>query len=259
MTEEFFLKAVGMFLIAMVRFTGFFVNVPAFGEGVLPMRVKAGLSALCALIVLPHLLQTQTLPEIGGPAYGLMIFREMIIGVTLGYVVMIAVDSLKFAGEIMGMQIGFSFVQVVDPESSRGQGLVAEFFQVLGVLLFLILGGHIILLQTLAKSFDIVPLSGAIIQNGLVSEIAKLTASIFSLGLQIAMPIIAIILIGDVALGIIAKTVPRMNIFQVGFSVKILLGLWTVLTLLPFVADIIKTLYLQTSGNFYTILNLMHR
>jgi len=103
-----------------------------------------------------------------------------------------------------------------------------------------------------------VPLAGATLNWGIVSEVVKLSASIFFLGFQISMPIIAIILIGDVALGIIAKTVPRMNIFQVGFSIKILLGLWTVLILLPFVADIIKNLYLQAYGNINTILNLMH-
>ncbi len=258
MTEEYFLKAVGTFLIAMVRFTGFFINMPAYGEGIVPMRIKAGLSGLCALIVLPHLLKTQLLPDLGIFEYGLMIVKELVMGITLGFVVLTTIDALRFGGEIIGMQIGFSFVQVVNPESNRGEAIVPEFFQVVAVLMFLFLGGHIIILQAFAQSFELVPLAGIIISGGIVNTVVHLTGTIFFLGLQISMPLIGIILLGDVALGIIARTVPRMNIFQVGFPIKILLGLWALGFLLPFLSDLIKILYQQVFENINALLILMH-
>ncbi|MDN5278467.1 MAG: flagellar biosynthesis protein FliR [Clostridiales bacterium] len=257
MTEAFFLKAVGMFLIAMVRFSGFFINMPVFGESTIPMRLKAGLSAFCALIATPHLLATQELPELSVPGYGLMIIREMTLGFCLGFVVLLIMDSLRLAGQIIGMQIGFSFVQVADPSSNRSLGIVSEFFQMMGSLFFLIIGGHLILLQAFFQSFDLISLDKLQITSGVVEEIILYSRMIFVCGLQIAMPIIGVILVGDVGLGIIARTVPKMNVFQVGFSLKILGGLIILIVLMPHVTDIIRVLINASLGEVNTLLNHM--
>ncbi len=256
MTEANFLKAVGLFLISLVRFSGFFINLPAFGEGTIPMRVKAGLAALCSLIVLPHLMKTQTLPELGIIEYGIMGARELVLGLTMGFVVLMSIDCLKFAGELIGMQVGFSFVQVVDPESSRGQAIIAEFFQVLGVLMFLAVSGHIILIQAFVQGFDMVPVAQLKLPDGVIAEVARCSATIFLVGLQVSLPVIAVILIGDVGLGIIARTVPRLNVFQVGFSLKIIGGFLTLIFLFPFMSDLVKYLLNNGYGCLNTLLNL---
>ncbi|EKD82137.1 MAG: hypothetical protein ACD_39C01467G0004, partial [uncultured bacterium] len=111
MTEAAFLNAVGIFLISLVRFSGFFLNMPVYSESIIPMQVKAGLSALCALIILPHLILTQTLPELSAIEYGVMVIKELVLGYTLGYVVLIFISALRLGGQIIGMQVGFSFVQ----------------------------------------------------------------------------------------------------------------------------------------------------
>lgn len=255
MTETFFLKAVGMFLIALVRFSGFFINIPVFGESMIPTRIKAGLSALCSLLILPHLLKTQTLPQLSIMGYGILVAKEMILGFSIGFMVLIVIDSLKLAGQIIGMQIGFSFVQVADPGSNMSQGVVAEFFQLTGVLMFLIVGGHLMILQAFYQSFELVPFGALTISGSIVQQVAEYTNMIFVTGLQIAMPVVGIILVGDVALGIIARTVPKMNIFQVGFSLKILVGLTVVTLLLPFLGDIVKQLINISIGQMNTFLN----
>ncbi len=257
MTEADFLSYVGLFLIGMVRFSGFFLNMPVFGESVIPMRVKAGLSALCSGLLLPHLRATQVLPELSVPGYGLMIVRELALGFTIGFVVLMSVECFKFAGELIGMQIGFSFVQVTDPESSKSVSIVSEFLQIFMALMFLIIGGHLLLLGTFAKSFDIVPLSGLVVQGGQVSEIMNISVMIFFMGLQIAFPVIAVILLGDVALGIIARTVPRLNIFQVGFALKIVIGLFTLMLLLEPIRDLIIKVLGGSIGQITTLLGTM--
>lgn len=257
MTEAFFLKAVGLFLIALVRFSGFFVNLPVFGESIIPMRVKAGLSTLCALIVLPHLIATQELPDLGVPGYGLMAIKELVLGLTLGFMVMINIDALKFAGQLIGMQVGFSFVQVVDPESNRSQAIVSELLQLLGLIVFLAVNGHLILLQAFAQSFELVPLAGLKVPGGVVAELVRISSMVFWVGLQVSMPVFAVILIGDVGLGIIARTVPRMNIFQVGFALKVLIGLLVLGLSLPFVGDLVKNLLRTVYGDLNTLLNAM--
>ncbi len=257
MTEAFFLKSVGMFLIALVRFSGFFINMPVFGESFIPMQVKAGLSAICAGIVLPHLLVTQDLPELSVLGYGLMILRELILGFSMGFMVLILTDILKFAGQLIGMQIGFSFVQVADPGSNISQGIVSEFFQLAGVLTFIMIGGHLLVLQAFYQSFDMIPLAGMKLPSGIVQLVTNYTGMIFVTGIQIAMPIIGVILVGDVGLGIIARTVPKMNVFQIGFALKILMGLTIITILMPFLGDLIKNLIQLSLGHINTMLNAM--
>lgn len=257
MTEAFFLQAVGTFLISLVRISGALVNLPAFGEGVVLSRVKAGIAAFMSLLILPHLMKTQPLPDLGILDYGVMAIKELVLGLMLGLIVLIVIDMLKFAGELIGMQIGFSFVQTVDPESNRGQAIMAEFMQILGVLTFLMLDGHLIFLGAFMQSFDLVPLAGMTLNSSMATEMGRMTGGIFLVGLQLAMPIISIILITDVALGIIARTVPRMNIFQVGFALKISLGLWVITLMLPFISGIIHLLFNQMYQSIALFLKMM--
>lgn len=258
MTEAFFLNATGLFLIALVRFSGFFLNTPVFAESFIPMRVKAGLSAFCALIILPHLIKTQTLPELSVSGYGLMAVKEMVLGFCLGYVVIMINGILRLAGSIFGMQVGFSFVQVADPSSNQGLGIVSEFFQLAGSLTFLFIGGHLIILKAFFQSFDMVPLAGIILSGSIVEEMVMYSRMIFVCGLQISMPVVAVILIGDVALGIIARTVPKMNIFQLGFSLKIIGGLTIMIIMMPYMGDIVHYLLEISMTQINLLLTKMH-
>lgn len=257
MTEAAFLNAVGLFLIALVRFSGFFINTPVFSQTIIPMRVKAGLSALCAVIILPHLIKTQTLPQLSVSDYGIMVAKELTLGFLIGYMVIIFTEILRLAGNLVGMQIGFSFVQVADPASSQGLGIVSEFFQLTGTLMFLIIGGHLMILQAFFQSFDMVPVAGFNFNKSMVEEVVLFSRMIFICGTQIAMPIIAIILVGDVGLGIIARTVPKMNIFQIGFSLKIIGGLSILIILMPYLGEIIQALIAQSMEKINLVLAKM--
>ncbi|MDD3148291.1 MAG: flagellar biosynthetic protein FliR [Candidatus Riflebacteria bacterium] len=257
MTEAAFLNAVGLFLIGLIRFSGFFILTPVFAETFIPMTVKAGLSGLCALIILPHLISTQTLPMLSIPEYGIMAIKELAIGFSLGYMIVVVSAVMRMAGGIIGMQIGFSFVQVADPASNQGLGIVSEFFQLAGTLIFLVIGGHLIVLEAFFKSFDMVSVAGLVINGGIVEEVMLYTRMIFVCGLQIAMPVIAVILVGDVAMGIIARTVPKMNIFQLGFSLKIIGGMSVLVLLMPFVKDIVHHLLNLSLTKVYLLLSKM--
>ena len=254
MTEAAFLNAVGLFLISMVRFSGFFLNTPVFSDNFAPIQVKAGLTGLCSLLILPHLIATQTLPELSIVGYGVMAVKELTLGFCLGYIVMFVMAILRMGGNIIGMQVGFSFVQVADPSSNQSMGIVSEFFQMTGLLLFLILNGHLIILESFFNSFSMVPLSGLVITNSIIEEIVLYSRMVFVCGLQISMPIVAVILIGDVALGIIARTVPKMNIFQLGFAIKIIGGLFVIYVFMPHLADLIKYLINISSNEVMLIL-----
>jgi flagellar biosynthetic protein FliR len=127
----------------------------------------------------------------------------------------------------------------------------------MGTLLFLVIGGHLLLMQAFFQSFELVSPDKLQITPGLVEEIILYSKIIFLSGLQIAMPVIGVILVGDVGMGIIARTVPKMNIFQVGFSLKIIGGLVMLITLMPYLSDLIKNLIKISIGEVNNIMNLM--
>jgi flagellar biosynthetic protein FliR len=242
MTEAAFLNGVGLFLIALVRFSGFFLNTPVFSDNLAPTRVKAGLCALCSTLMLPHLIATTTLPNLSVTGYGIMVIKELTLGFMLGFIVMFLTSALRMGGNIIGMQIGFSYAQVADPGSNQSIGIISEILQLSGSLLFLFLGGHLIILRAFYQSFQMVPPAGLVLTNNVIEEILLYSRMIFICGLQIAMPIIAVILAGDVALGIIARTVPRMNIFQLGFAIKIIAGMIVIYFFINCLGDLIRDL-----------------
>jgi flagellar biosynthetic protein FliR len=239
MTEATFLNAFGLFLMALMRFGAFFINVPVFGDTFIPNQNKAAISGLAALIILPTLVATQQMPQLTVIGYGVMAVKEIFLGFALGYVVLIITAVLRMGGNIIGMQIGFSFVQVADPSSNQSMGLISEFFQLAGTLCFLIINGHLIMFNAFYRSFAMIPPGKINFSGGVIEEIIKHTSMIFYCGIQLAMPIIAIILLGDVALGIIARTVPKMNIFQLGFALKILGGMVVLMKIFPSLIDLI--------------------
>ena len=242
MTEATFLNAIGLFLISMIRFSGFFLNTPVFSDNLAPTRVKAGLSALCAILLLPHLIATQTLPSLSIAGYGIMAVKELALGFILGFVVTFISGALKLGGSIIGMQIGFSFAQVADPGSNQSVGIISEIFQLIVSCIFLALNGHLLILKSFADSFQMVPPVSLTITGSIVQEILLYSRMLFICGLQISMPIIAVVLVGDVALGIIARTVPKMNIFQLGFAIKIIGGFFVIYFLLDSLGDIVEGL-----------------
>jgi flagellar biosynthetic protein FliR len=240
MTEASFLNAFGLFIMALMRFGAFFINIPVFGDTFIPNQHKVTIAAITALIILPSLVATQQMPELTIIGYAVMSVKEIFLGFALGYMVLIITSVLRMGGSIIGMQIGFSFVQVADPSSNQSMGLISEFFQLAGTLCFLIINGHLIMFNAFYRSFAMVPPGKIGFSGSIIEEIIKHTSMIFYCGIQLAMPIIAVILLGDVALGIIARTVPKMNIFQLGFALKILGGMVILMSVFPSLIDLIR-------------------
>lgn len=255
MTEAAFLNGVGLFLIAMVRFSGFFLNIPVFSDNMTPTRVKAGICALCSILLLPHLIATQTLPNLSIVGYGIMAVKELALGFVLGFIVTFISGALRLGGSIIGMQIGFSFAQVADPASNQSVGIISEIFQLISYCLFLTLNGHLIILKSFADSFQMVPPAGLLLTGGIIQEILLYSKMLFVCGLQISMPIIAVVLIGDVALGIIARTVPKMNIFQLGFVIKIIGGFLVIYLFIDSLGDVIQGLLASSLEEITLLLN----
>ncbi|AGC67602.1 flagellar biosynthetic protein FliR [Thermoclostridium stercorarium subsp. stercorarium DSM 8532] len=218
-----------VFLLIFVRVTGLFVVSPIFGRRDIPAYYKIGFSFLLAIVIssaipMPDLGQYSSLLS-----FFLLVIKEFLIGLILGYISYLITTSIYFAGQIIDMHMGFGMVNVFDPLTNIQIPVTANFYYILATLMMLAIDGHHLLIYTLCESFTLFPIgSKIVIGQSLVDFAADIITSVFSVGFKIAAPITAALLITDMALGIIAKAVPQVNVFIVGLPLKILVGFFVI-------------------------------
>lgn len=178
--------------------------------------------------------------------YILYIFREVLIGLMMGYVVYLFMTVVQTAGALMDMQIGFAMSNVIDPMTGVSAPLLGNFKYMLLIMVFLAVNGHHYLLIALMDSYKWMPLSNelfAAIYNGSISEfLTRAVGNAFLLALQVAAPLVIAMFLTDVGLGLLAKTAPQYNVFVIGIPLKLLIGLGLLILLLPGVSAIFERL-----------------
>lgn len=236
------LNSIDIFLLVLTRMTGLFVIAPIFGRRNMPTYFKVGLAFFMAILLVntqnPGI--TENYSNLWG--FAVLVIKELIVGITIGFVSYIIFTSIYVAGQLIDMQIGFGMVNVLDPLSNIQIPVTANFYYIICMMLFLLGNGHHILINALFDSFKIVPLGTAVFSNALMSNMLELFGSIFSIGFRISAPVIATILVTDVALGIMSRAVPQLNVFVVGMPLKIAIGLLVMIITFPTFISIIENL-----------------
>jgi len=243
-----------VFLMVFVRMTGLFVTAPIFGRRNLPTQVKIGFAFFNAVIL------SNTIPlekvETGGGILTLavLVAKEFLVGVVIGYVAYMIFSSIYLAGQLIDMQIGFGIVSVLDPVSNIQLPVTSNFYYILCMLVFMIIKGHHALIKALYDSYEFVPLRKAAFSDVLLGDVLKIFANTFVISFKISAPIIAAILIVDVALGVISKSIPQMNVFIVGMPLKLLIGIGLLIFTLPAFVSMIENLTSLMSSDILDIL-----
>lgn len=221
------------FIFVFVRMSGLMFTMPVLGATTIPTQARIGLVAITSYIVF----SVAKLPPVDmGMPMGrltLMLAGELAIGLTIGYASQLIFTAVQFAGQLIGFQIGFGIVNVLDPTTNSQVSITSQFWNIVALLVFLAINGHHWLITAAARSFDLIPVLGFTPHAGLVDLVTTLTADVFVLAIKLAAPVMATMLLLNVALGLIARTVPQMNVFIVGFPVQIALGLFMIGAGLP--------------------------
>lgn len=212
------------FLWPLTRILGLIMVAPVFGHRAVPARVKIGLGIFIALIVSPTL---PPMPDVGlGSWHGLFILvQQVLIGIGIGFVMRIVFAAIDAAGEITGLQMGLGFASFFDPQSAGQTLVLARFFNMLAVLIFLAVNGHLLLLGILTESFQTLPISTQPLSSGGFYNLAAFGSTVFAVGLQLSLPLIAILLMTNLSLGILTRSAPQLNIFAIGFPITLGVGL----------------------------------
>ena len=225
---------VEVFLLVLFRVGGIVGAMPVLGGRTVPVRVKLALALVVSLVLLPTLpLGAWPLQPHGIWQWLGLAAHEALFGLLLGFAAQLPVLAMQMAGELIGLQMGFGIAAVLDPESGNQENLIASLLQNLALLLFLVFGGHHIVLEALADSFRTLPPGALILSPDLLGEGIHLSGHLLDLGLRLGAPVLAALLLSEVGLGLIARTVPQMNIFIVGFPLKIGLGFAMLALTLP--------------------------
>lgn len=242
---EVFLEALPIFLLIFCRVTAFFVATPIFSHKSVPTIFKIGLGFFISLLIFSMHGSNQAL--IIDVQYILLIIREVLIGIMMGFIVYIMFVTVQTAGGIIDMQIGFAMANIVDPSSGVTVPLLGNFKYLLLLLMFLMMNGHHYLLIGLMDSYLYMPIENQwfsrMADGSLAQFITDAVISSLVIGVQIALPILAAMFITDVGLGFLAKTAPQFNVFVIGFPVKIILGLTLLALLMPGMAVVFEKLF----------------
>ena len=241
---------IAAFLLMLTRISGIFLISPFFGSMNIPMFFRVGIALAMSVVLFPvvdGLGTPETPPSI--IMFGAAVLGELFIGWLIGFVAYISFAAITMAGKVMDMQVGFAVVNVVDPTSGQQIPLIGSFLYNLAVIILLVTNGHHMLIAALVESFRAVPLAGLEANISLALIIANFTGTIFLTGMKIAMPITFAILLTNVGLGILSRTMPQMNIFVVGIPMQLMIGLFVLSMIMPFYVLFLDVLFDEMYGN----------
>lgn len=231
---------ISVLLLIFVRVSAFFVTIPLFSYKTIPSQLKIVLAfVLSWMMYYTFSIEAFT---INGD-YLLLVLKEAIVGLVLGLVVYIVFSAVQIAGGFIDFQMGFAMANIVDPQTGAQSPLMGQFFNFLLLLMFLAINGHHLVLDGIFYSYQFMPIDQFFPKFGdaeSVEYIMKLFVAVFAIAFQMSAPIIATLFLVTLALGITGKTVPQLNIFVVGFPIKIAVGFILLITMMGVMVEVME-------------------
>ena len=234
--------AAGIFIFA--RLLGFFRMAPVFNRKEMPGMIKLGLILLMTITLTAVVKPEVTIIK---DSFVLSILLNMVVGAILGYVAQLILLAIDAGGDMVNMQMGLSSAMVLDPTTSSQVSILGKCFQLFGLIIFIQLGGVYWLLTAFVHSIQIFPLDATTIPlQELVNMdyLVKMSSNVLFMGLQIASPILLATLGQDIILGVISKTAPQVNVFQLSFLFKPILGAAIMVWILPMLVNVISDYFI---------------
>lgn len=251
---NFGIEQIIIWLLVFCRTTGIFSVAPVFGNVHVPVHTRVGLAACLAFIFTPLVAAGNVTPPTDLIGITFAVVRESAVGLAIGFVGMLLFMVIQSAAELIDLQMGLGFASLVDPNNQRSS-VIGQFYYIIATLIFLCVNAHHTLLQGLADSFSVIPLGQMTFNPAATGSIVVVFERMFVAAIKIGGPIVGVILLTDVALGILARTVPQLNVLVVGFPAKIFVGLATVIVAMPAVIVVMHGLF----GNLYGDIHVLSR
>lgn len=243
-------------IFPLTRILAMIGSSPVLGNKQVPKRVKIGLSVLLAIVIAPSIGEMPPV-TIGSPQCILIMIQQIIIGVAMGFTMRLIFTAVEMAGELSGLQMGLGFASFYDPVNASFTPIIAQWMGVIATLAFLALNGHLYMISALAESFQTLPI-GSMMSHKELYGVVSWGGSIFAYALQISLPILAALLITNIALGILTRAAPQLNLFAVGFPITLAIGFFVLVLSMPYFVPILDRITQEGLGTTLNLVKLPH-
>jgi len=247
-----------VFWLVFARLSGLMMSVPILSSSSVPIQIKLAASLFFSLIIFPLInYNTQVLSlSTHWILYTLTIGKEIIIGLSLGYIINFLFVGIQLAGQIIDFQMGFGMARVIDPQSRVQTSLTSQFSNILAIMIFLGINAHYALLKAMVESFNLIPLYVSSLHPQFFHSIVTLAGNIFAISLKAGAPIIIVLLLVQISIGIMNRIIPQMNIFMVSLPLKIGIGLLMISLVMPYFLHFLVELFGNSYQNLLFILKI---
>lgn len=233
------------FIIIFARISGVMASAPIFGDQNIPIQIKTALTFIMALVFYPVLAAPQ-IPANPDLLYMIKLMAlEVGVGLLIGFSARLLLAGVSMAGEVVGFQMGLGIANVVDPVSQNQVSLIGQLQIIFSLLLLVVMDGHHLFIQAIASSYQLIPPGGFELTEPLFKHLTDLSAGIFVLSLQIGAPLIVAMMAANLAIGLMARSVPQLNVIVVGFPFTIGMGLLVMVLSFPFFIEAVAALHNQ--------------
>ena len=231
-TEAQILEWITPYLWTFLRTLALFTALPVLGTRTVPARVRVALAGFIALAVQASLPPVAPVPLDSVPAFALVL-QQMVVGLAMGFAVRVVFAAVEFAGEVIGLQMGLNFAGFFDPITASAGTATSRFYGTTIAWLFVVSGGHLLVIAALVQSFGAFAVGPEPFAFITQVQPQRWGAEIFMLGLWIALPLVAMLLLVNMVLGVVSRVAPQLNVFSVGFPITLSVGLLGLLLTLP--------------------------
>jgi flagellar biosynthesis protein FliR len=245
------------FVLVLTRLSGIMILAPFFSNNTVPVQIRVVFSMVTAFILAPSLPLSRVPTELNlGNMTGVFI-SEILFGAILGFAALCVFAGLQFAGQVISFQLGFSIINIIDPQTQVESSVFSFLYNYVGLLIFLLINGHHWFLLAINQSFSVIPIGGVHIRGALAAQLISFSASTLIIGIKIAAPIIAVTVITDIVLGIAGRTAPQIHLLIVGMPLKLLVGFSCMSFSFYFMSHYLENLFLSLSRTLTSLVHAM--
>lgn len=228
------------FILIFFRIVSVMWLLPFFSSQSVSVTFKVGFSLLLAFLLFPVVNVPAGMAFQADPyLFLLLVLKELLIGLAVGFVVRILFLAVAVAGEIPALQAGFAFARFMDPSTMMQVSVLEKYKNILAVMIFFAVDAHLIVIRNLAASFREVPLGSIVFRESLVFYLVNVTTKIFTVSMKIGAPVIVTLFLTEVALGVLSRMIPQINIFVEGVPMKIMITFLVLALSLNFIVPVI--------------------
>jgi flagellar biosynthetic protein FliR len=248
-TDTQLLGWLALVVFPFVRIAALVATAPILGDPSVPVRVRIGLALFVTIVVAPGVAVVPHVDFLSGDGF-LLIARQIVIGAAMGFSVRLAFAAIEYSGDLIGLQMGLGFATLIDPATNDESPVIGSLLTYFATLAFLVANGPLMMIAGISESFDAMPIAG---RGDLIEDWKMLVLSggtIFGLAMHMALPVVAALLVTNVALGVMTRAAPQLNLFSIGFPITIGVGLLVLAASLPVVLALSDNAINATVGRF---------